>query len=687
MRIQAIKLTNFRQFVGEQTFDLRSDALKPVSLIFGANGAGKTTLLNAFTWALYGTMSEDVEEQDRMVTDAVWRALPIGGTTEVAVELTFDHEGLNYRLLRRAEFRKQSDRQPARTPEITLWETSADGSSKSVGAPQEKVYSILPRGVSRFFFFNGERIENLIKKGSYSEVQQDIKALLDLEQVERAIDHLPRVDRRLTADLKKHGGERASEIQSAIDELTEREASNRAELKVLEGDIATLNEERESVMELLRQHAAAAPIQKQRDAVAKELEEARTAMETAMTDRAMLIGSRGFLAFTNELAQKTSAMATALYQKGALPAPLKREFVDQLLEDGRCICGTPLAEHTEAWDQVQDWRQRAGLQAVETAWQQVSGQLAPLGGARVELHESLQAIVKRVSLERDRYDRLVEAKSELDGQIKDSRLEGVQDLENKRLALDERIGIKQQRVGSVKASLEQSQKDMTQRRSERSRAEVTDELAAKARARSDLVQAVRRALDEILTIRSEEMRSRLDAELKAVFSKITFKDYVPRLGAGFELALYQNVNGVEQAVAKSTGENQILSLSFVAAVSKLAREIRKERRAEGEMPGDAGTYPIVMDAAFGSLDQNYQREVSSALAQMAPQLVVLVSKSQGLGEVVDKLMPYVSHLGVIVTHTTADDNEVADDIELEGFAHPYIRASADFDHAELKVIK
>src|SRR5450759_443174 len=149
----------------------------------------------------------------------------------------------------------------------------------------------------------------------------------------------------------------------------------------------------------------------------------------------------------------------------------------------------------------------------------------------------------------------------------------------------------------------------------------------------------------------------------------------------FGLALYQNVNGVELAVPKSTGENQILSLSFVAAVSKLAREIRKERRAEGELPSDAGTYPIVMDAAFGSLDHKYQQEVSRALAQMAPQLVVLVSKSQGLGQVIGELMPYVSHLGVIVTHTTAE-GDVSDDIELEGIAHPYVRSSADSDHAE-----
>jgi len=181
------------------------------------------------------------------------------------------------------------------------------------------------------------------------------------------------------------------------------------------------------------------------------------------------------------------------------------------------------------------------------------------------------------------------------------------------------------------------------------------------------------------------MRDKLDRKLKDTFGKIVIKPYEPRLSEDFELALYQDIDGVEMSVAKSTGENQILSLSFVAAVSQLAREIRTERRAEGDPPDDAGTYPIVMDAAFGSLDTNYQREVSRALAQMAPQLVVLVSKSQGLGQVVEELGPYVSHLGVIETHTTAA-GQVADDIELEGISYPYIR-SAETDHSELKVIK
>jgi DNA sulfur modification protein DndD len=71
---------------------------------------------------------------------------------------------------------------------------------------------------------------------------------------------------------------------------------------------------------------------------------------------------------------------------------------------------------------------------------------------------------------------------------------------------------------------------------------------------------------------------------------------------------------------------------------------------------------------------------------MAPQLVVLVSKSQGLGNVIGQLNPFVSHLGVIITHTTST-SDAAEDIQLDGISYPYIRPSADADYAELRGIK
>jgi DNA sulfur modification protein DndD len=435
-------------------------------------------------------------------------------------------------------------------------------------------------------------------------------------------------------------------------------------------------------VDLLRQHAETAPIQQRRDAVSEELDQARHSLKSALGERAHLIATRGFLAFTEQLADSTKAMADAMYQKGALPAPLKREFVDQLLDDGECICGTSLAINSEPWSKVTDWRQRAGLQAVETVWQRLSGQIDPMASDRKKLRDELGQSMKRIGDQRERVKALEETKSELDGKLSGIRLEDVQRLESKRIDLETRRGEKERQIGAVNSYLEQVEKDIEQKARERKSAEVTDELAAKARARSDLVQNVRRALEEILEIRTKDMRRRLDEELKAVFRSITHKNYIPTLSDSFELTLHANVDGVQLPVPKSTGENQILSLSFVAAVSKLAREIRTERRAEGEATADAGMYPIVMDAAFGSLDHDYQEAVSRALAQLAPQLVVLVSKSQGLGKVATELNPYVSHLGVIETHTSlARTSE--DDIELRGVMRPYIRhADTDFSLLE-----
>ena len=70
-------------------------------------------------------------------------------------------------------------------------------------------------------------------------------------------------------------------------------------------------------------------------------------------------------------------------------------------------------------------------------------------------------------------------------------------------------GVKQQKIGALKSELAAIAKDLEQKSKDRSRAQVNDEIEAKARSRSDLVQKVKRALEAILKIREEDMRKRL----------------------------------------------------------------------------------------------------------------------------------------------------------------------------------
>lgn len=307
MKLQYIELKNFRQFKGLQRLNLSSTVEKPVSLFFGANGSGKTTLLNAFTWALYGSMSEDVEVQQRLATDTVWRAAPSGSAVTVAVELGFDHGGQTYRLVRHADLVKESDDQPGSSnPELTLSIIDASGMSSEVRAPQEMVSSILPEGISRFFFFNGERIEKLVQKGSYAEIQQDIKALLNIKHVERAIEHLPKVSRKLSAAVRDRGGEVASELQQKIDEAEDQLDRHEAAIIAADQEVESYRAERDSVIEVLSKHESVAHVQRERNNAEGELERFRLEREAAREALGQLIATRGFLAFTGEIVETTS---------------------------------------------------------------------------------------------------------------------------------------------------------------------------------------------------------------------------------------------------------------------------------------------------------------------------------------------------------------------------------------------
>jgi DNA sulfur modification protein DndD len=78
-----------------------------------------------------------------------------------------------------------------------------------------------------------------------------------------------------------------------------------------------------------------------------------------------------------------------------------------------------------------------------------------------------------------------------------------------------------------------------------------------------------------------------------------------------------------------------------------------------------------MDSPFGSLDESYQKQIAQAIPALAPQVVIFVSKSQGLSAVQEELAPRVGKEYVAVFHTPKADS--AEAIGLHGKELPYIR--------------
>lgn len=275
MKIHQIRVRDFRSYKGEQSFDFSVSPGSSVSMLFGMNGSGKTTLLNAFTWALYGEMSSDVEKQGELANRTTWNDTPFGDQVSVEAEVTLEHGGVTYVARRVADVEKSGDKQTPRMHGLQLWEITADGRSVEVGAPQQKIEMMLPKELSRFFFFNGERIEKLVGTEAYSQIKQDVKTLLGLEVIERSLADLIKVKRKLGSELKTDADDATRSLQEDIERRELQLESVERDLRSLDEERALLQEERESVLQALREHAGVAPLQALRDETHKRLESLR----------------------------------------------------------------------------------------------------------------------------------------------------------------------------------------------------------------------------------------------------------------------------------------------------------------------------------------------------------------------------------------------------------------------------
>ena len=679
MKLQELILQDFRQFKGEQRINFATSFDRNVTLVFGANGSGKTTLLNAFTWVLYDLLSPDFEQKGRLINKETWDQAEEGSQLKVMVTLTFEHDGEKYEARRWADAIKSGE-QAITSSTLELRKIGLDGASEEVPAPQDRISQLVPKDLSSFFFFNGERMEHLVRREAVSEIELAIKTLLGLEIVERGIKHVKGARTTLVRELAEFGGDEFRELQQQIDEtendleqLHEKDRMAAAEWRAAKDQV-------EEIEEALRATAATRELQIRRDDLVGQNKASEGRKEAAWNELRGVLNDSGFLAFVPGLFQTARTAAEALRARGHLPAPLKKQFVDDLLESGVCICERPLEPGDAAHACVMNWRERAGAAEVEAAWASIGASIRESVGLREELQTRLQELRARISEEEASQRTNAALLSEIESQLGNFDSEAVQRLEAERRHWEKRAEESTHEQGRIKERIDALKKTKAHLEAEQERAELADKRAAVAKRRSEVADEVRELLMAIFDVRKQAVRSELDKRIRETYRDITFKKTQPELSEAFELQLWEIDGDTKNPAARGTGENQILSLSFIGALASYARE---QAEAGDSFLGRQGTvFPIVMDAAFGALDNNYRKEIARALPKLAPQVIVLVSKSQGQGPVENEMRPFVGEQSVIAYHSPkeSDSNET---IEIDGRSHPYILTGTEVELAEI----
>jgi len=680
--LTALQLDNFRQFYGSQRLELATSPERNVILVYGANGAGKTALLNAFTWALYGCTSPGFEQPDHLVNERAWVEAAVGNEVTAQVALEFDDEGRKYTVTRATTDRRSADDTPVRVRDsavsvgfIDEYGESHNRDDASAGTLEE----VLPERLHRFFFFDGERIEQLVKPSAYEEIEQAIKGILGLEVVERAIRHTDEARKDLERELRDLGTDEDRELADELEGVRSRRDERRQTLTQHRANLAAQEGERQTVDDRLAQLAEAAELQRQREELERDLDESESAIRASRSSLADQVGSKGWLAFVDGVARRTTAVFDERRERGEIPADVKRQFVEDLLERGTCICGCDLKIDEEPYAKVAEWRERALDAEVETAWTRLPALASGVLERRTELYDYLHKTLADQTRHRESRQRIIDKLSSISDSLRHGDNDTVKELEEARERIGEAIREEQRGLWRAEQDIEglDSRERELERELESARAE--NERAGLARRRVAVARSCADIFRGILNLRTTEIREQLDGRLKELYGKISFKAYVPVLDDGFRLDL-RNAEGERSvSVAKSTGENQILSLSFVGALAEHARDRYDEAHRDGGediLSFQGGIYPVVMDSPFGSLDTNYQQRIAEAIPDLAPQVIVFVSRSQGLGVVREQMGPRIHREYVIECHTPKADLE-PETIELHSGTYRYITRSTD----------
>ncbi len=681
MKLISIRLCNFRQFYGKTPEIFLASGQRNTTIIHGNNGAGKTSLLNAFTWVLYERFSAAFASEEQLVNKRAVTETAHKDSVECWVEVGFEHHNKRYQAKRLCRAYKTLTGVELGKSELYLQIAGDDGRwLLPQQSPDDIIGRILPVTLHKYFFFDGERIEQIVRSEQKLEIAEATKTLLGVEVLTRSIKHLKEAKKTLELELASIGDSETKKLLRDQNKLEiESEIIAQRQVEITQ-EIGHQEQLKKTFSNRLIELNGAEDLQKLRDELEAREKLLRGQLKQSKDALKKAISTSGYMVLLSEVTVAFRSIVDDLREKGELPVGIKRQFVGDLLDQKRCICGADLIEGTHSHQQVSAWMDKAGIFDVEETAIRMSTQVDEIEKQVPEFWEEVDRQQSHIATSRSELSVIETQLDDIKKKLRSFPDEDISQLQKRLDETEDKIreltleqGANSQKVTRLSAEIETKVKQVVKHK-------MNEGKQALAQRRIAATQDSIERLTEVKSRLDDQFRASLEQRVQEIFASISFTPYIPKLSEKYELTLIEKTAGQETNVAASTGENQILSLSFIGGIIDRVRDWIQENALMGP---DSSTFPIVMDSPFGSLDQIYRRQIAKTLPQLANQLVVLVTKTQWRGEVEQEMSTYKGREYVLTYNSPKPDCE-EDFIELGGERYPLIKQSPnDFEYTEI----
>lgn len=638
MLLKKLTLSNFRPFKGEHIIEFSTNKEKNVTLVMAENGAGKTTLAQAFQWALY---SKTDGFKNKSVLNSIVEKEMMGGTEQsVMAKLELEHKGIDYTIIRKQNYRKDTNGYIKQdNPTLEIYQKQEDGNTTVINPIKNlpTIANILPETLSKYFFFDGERIEKMageVTSGKSNEFKSAVQNILGLTALIKALEHLNpdskySVIGKYYTQLDEAGDNQTKCQYEIIYKNTEIIQKNCDKIEKMKDEVEYYVKEIEKAKAEILSYADAEKLQTKLNELNKDLQKEHQHKNDTISTLLINFTRHEYIFMSRKLISDAlvELKNTNNVDKG-IP-DIRDETIKYLINRKKCLCGCDLSDPTstsvQELTQLLKYIPPQSLGGAIKQFQDRSSTLIKTSDTYFFNIESQLSTVRGCS---NKIDELEHEIGEIDKSILKLSNKKIQDLKNRENNMNTTLSnldlslkeLEKENILLIDAK-NKAQKEITklESRIEKNRTIDTQILYAKA-----VYDKFKQTYD------SEETKTRekLENQINELFKKIYAGGMTINIDDKYRITSYVNeLQDNSKNIDANTAKSYSIIFAFIVGVINLAKQKVKDKTDESSIITDE--YPLVMDAPLSSFDQRRIKNICEVIPGIARQVIIFIKDADG----------------------------------------------------------
>ncbi|MGE5661626.1 MAG: hypothetical protein ACM3X1_05205, partial [Ignavibacteriales bacterium] len=542
----------------------------------------------------------------------------------------------SYEIVRTQDYKKSySNKVTGANTVLNIAVRSADGNTRYL-KPLEcetEIKKILPKELSSYFFFDGERIEKMSKEiasgKKSSGFSNAVVGLTGLKATLVALGHL--APTKTNSVMGKFNEAYTGDSSSRILDLTKKIDDLQTEIELITTRLMEIDDDIESARiskakfeNDIKQYADGEKWQKERERLTHELKIAKNMKAQFIKSMCGLFNANMTSFFSVSLVKRALEVLSHSDFSGKDIPEMHSKTIEFLLKRGTCICGTHLDPGTIPYTKVKELMEYLPPQSIGVTVGQFIKDSRAQYGKEVELYQNVGEQLGLISQQNETIthidEQLVLVSEKLDG---DDIREQVKQINSQIQACASTISnrtVEQRQLLQKQGSYETEKKQKENSRSELS-------LLDKNNQQIEIYKAYTQQIyDDLFTEykqREREIRNRLQTSINEIFKSIYDGGLSLSIDEQYNISVY--VNDFDGGVETSTAQSISVIFAFISAIIKMARDNQRENGEEAY----SEPYPLVMDAPLSAFDKRRIKAICSAIPETAEQVIIFIKDTDG----------------------------------------------------------